>query len=275
MNKKWSRYVQTNRNLWNNWTKLHTESSSEHDDLLAQLRAGQTTLNEIELEELGDVSGKSLLHLQCHFGLDTLSWAREGAIVTGVDFSEKSIVHAQELSKELNISADFVCSDIYELPMGLDRQFDIVFTSGGVLPWLPDLDRWAEIIVYYLRPGGTFYIRDNHPIRHILGPPRLDATGKPIEHGYVHRTEPTRVEERGSYAVPEANTTHTAYYWTHGLGEIVTALSSAGLRLEFLHEFLKVVENCYSYEETEPEKYELRLHHNIVIPRTFSIRATL
>ncbi len=267
-------YIQTNRNLWNNWTKLHIKSSLEYDNLLARLRNGQTTLNEIELGELGNVTGKSLLHLQCHFGLDTLSWAREGAIVTGVDFSEKSIVHARFLSKELNISADFVCSDIYKLPMVLDQQFDIVFTSGGVLPWLPDLDRWAEIIVYYLRPGGTFYIRDSHPIRHLLGPPRLDATGKLIEHGYVHRTEPMRVEEQGSYAVPEANTTHTAYYWTHGLGEIVTALSSAGLRLEFLHEFLKMAENCYLCEEAEVEKDEFQLRHNIAIPRVFSIRAT-
>ncbi len=267
-------YIQANRNLWNSWTKLHTESSSEYDDLLTQLRAGQTTLSEIELEELGDVSGNSLLHLQCHFGLDTLSWAREGAIVTGVDFSDESIAQARRLSQELDINADFICSDVYELPMVLDQKFDIIFTSKGVLPWLPDLGRWAEIIVHYLKPGGTFYIRDDHPVRHILLPPRLDATGTPIEHGYVHRTVPTRVEERGSYAATESDDVHTAYYWTHGLGEIVTVLSSAGLRIEFLHEFVKVAENCHSYEETELGRYELRLWHNVAIPRMFSIRAT-
>lgn len=267
-------YMQANRDLWNNWTNLHTESSPEHAALLAQLRTGQTTLNENDLRELGDVSGKSLLHLQCHFGLDTLSWAKEGAIVTGVDFSEEAITHARFLSEDLYISARFICSDIYELPDVLDEQFDIIFTSDGVLPWLPDLSRWAQIVAYYLKPGGTFYIRDGHPIRHILVPPRLDANGKPIEHGYFHKVEPTKVAERWSYAVSEVDIIQTAYYWTHNLGEIVTVLCSAGLRLEFLHEFPKVIDNCYSYEESRPGQYERRLQHNIAIPRMFSIRAT-
>ncbi len=267
-------HFQVNRDLWNNWTTLHTKSNSEHAHLLARLRAGQTTLDEIDLRALEDVSGKSLLHLQCHFGLDTLSWAREGAVATGVDFSEEAITQARSLNKELNLSANFICSNIYELPAVLDEQFDRIFTSAGVLPWLPDLSQWAKIVARYLKPGGTFYLRDSHPIRHILVPPRLDATGKPIEHGYFHRAEPTKVEERGSYAMPEVDTVHTAYYWTHSLGEIVTALCSAGLRLEFLHEFPKVIDSCYSYEETRPGRYELRLQHNVAIPRTFSIRAT-
>ena len=267
-------YFETNHKLWDNWTRLHLERESEYRNLAYKLKSGETTLDEIEIKELGGVSNKSLLHLQCHLGLDTLSWARMGAIATGVDFSAQAIAYAQSLSKELDISAEFICCDIYDLPTILERQFDIVYTARGVLPWLPDLDRWAGIIAHCLKPGGTFYLMEGHPIRHILLPPRVDAIGKSIEHGYVHRAEPTRVEERGSYAAPEADTMHTAYYWTHGLGEIVTVLCSAGLRLEFLHEFSKVVENCYSYEETEPGRYESRLRYNVAIPRMFSIRAT-
>ena len=267
-------YIQANRDLWDGRTKLHAESSAEHHDRLVRLRTGQTTLDEIELKELGDVCGESLLHLRCHLGLDTLSWARLGAIVTGVDFSEEAIAWAHSLSKELNVCADFICSDIFELPAVLDGQFDIALASGGVLPWLPDLERWAQIIARYLKPGGTFTIRDGHPIRHVLLPPRIDATGEPIEHGYFHSTEPTRVEGRGSYAVPEADTVQTAYYWAHSLGEIVTALCGAGLRLEFLHEFPKVVENCRSCEEPGPERDESRVRHTLAFPRTLSIRAT-
>jgi 2-polyprenyl-3-methyl-5-hydroxy-6-metoxy-1,4-benzoquinol methylase len=128
----------TNRELWNLWTKLNV-ASKEYSDLLTQLKAGQTTLEKVELEELNDVAGKSLLHLQCHFGLDTFSWAREGAIVTGVDISEEAIALARSLSQELDIAAEFICSDIYDLPTRLNAQFDIVYTSGGVLCWLPDL----------------------------------------------------------------------------------------------------------------------------------------
>jgi 2-polyprenyl-3-methyl-5-hydroxy-6-metoxy-1,4-benzoquinol methylase len=109
-------HIQANRDLWNSWTTLHAESSQEHSALLTQLRTGQTTLNETDLREVGDVFGKSLLHLQCHFGLDTLSWAKEGAIVTGVDFSEEAITRARSLSKDLNLNARFMCSNIYDLP---------------------------------------------------------------------------------------------------------------------------------------------------------------
>jgi 2-polyprenyl-3-methyl-5-hydroxy-6-metoxy-1,4-benzoquinol methylase len=120
-------YVDTNRELWDLWTKLNA-ASKECSDLLMQLKAGRTTLEKVELEELNDVAGKTLLHLQCHFGLDTFSWTREGAIVTGVDISEEAIVLARSLSQELNIEAEFICSDIYDLPARLNAQFDIVYT---------------------------------------------------------------------------------------------------------------------------------------------------
>jgi SAM-dependent methyltransferase len=264
--------INANRELWDRWTKLHAQFQSQVYDL-DRFKAGETTLKEIEREELGDVAGKSLLHLQCHFGLDTLSWARRGASVTGVDFSAEAIALARSLSVELNIDAEFLCCDIYDLPEFLQKQFDIVFTSYGVLPWLPDLQSWAEVVARYLRAGGTFYMVEAHPIRRILLPRRVDDLGKPVECGYFSGRDPVKVAECGSYAVPGVGSVATAYYWSHGLGEIVTALSSAGLRLEFLHEFPKTITNCGSYVEVEPGRYELQLLVDIAIPDQFSIRA--
>jgi SAM-dependent methyltransferase len=262
-------YVDTNRELWNLWTKLNA-ASTEYSDLLTQLKAGQSILKEVELKELNDVAGKTLLHLQCHFGLDTLSWTREGAIVTGVDISDEAITLARSLSQELNIEAEFICSDIYDLPTRLNTQFDIVYTSRGVLCWLPDLNRWAEILAHYLKPDGIVYILGGHPIVRVFKP-RTDGNGRPVEWGYFD-SGPIAVEERRSNANPTPHPPHMAYYWSHTLGEIITALCSAGLRLEFLHEFPEMVEER-SYDEVEPGRYKLRIHRNVVIPSQFSIRA--
>src|SRR5919206_2445351 len=156
-----NKYVESNRSLWDGWTRLHAHS--EFYDL-AGFKAGRSSLKDIELAEVGDVRGRSLLHLQCHFGQDTLSWARLGAEVTGVDFSTEAIRLARALNEELHIPARFIQSNIYALPDVLDERFDIVFTSYGVLAWLPDLDAWGEIVARYLKPGGFFYIVENHPL---------------------------------------------------------------------------------------------------------------
>ena len=267
------RYLGANRDLWDFWTELHTTVSEEYLEAMAQVRAGGVTLDDVVLSEVGDVAGRSLLHLQCHVGLDTLSWARMGAEATGVDFSEKSITVAQCLSRELGLDAKFICSDVYDLSEVLDGRYDIVFASDGVWPWLPDLNRWAEVVAGCLKPGGVFYMRDIHPIRRVLKPPRDDATGTPVEIGYVAQPEPVRFEERGSYSVPEHDSVHTAYYWQHGLGEIVTALCAAGLRLEFLHEFSKTERNVYAFIRPASGRLEAHLRHNVMIPRQFSIRA--
>ncbi len=158
-------YTQANRALWNAWTLLH-EKSEEYD--VPGFRAGRCALKPIELAEVGDVAGKTLLHLQCHFGLDTLSWARRGARVTGVDFSDEAIRLARSLSSELAIPAEFIRSDIYELDRVLDREFDIVFTSYGVLVWLSDIRLWGRTVARFLKPGGIFYIAELHPITMIF-----------------------------------------------------------------------------------------------------------
>ena len=164
-------HARANRELWNAWTEIH-EGSTFYD--VEGFLAGRQTLLPIELEELGpDVrEGTTLLHLQCHFGLDTLSWARRGARVTGVDFSDKAIALADRLAREVGLdeACRFVQSDLYDLPAHLDERFDVVFTSWGVLMWLPDLTAWGRLIARYLRPGGIFYIVDFHPF--VLDPRR-------------------------------------------------------------------------------------------------------
>ena len=126
-------------------------------------KRGMLTLHDPELEGLGDVSGKKLLHLQCHFGLDTLSWARMGADVTGVDFSEEAIITAKSLAGELGIKADFLCSNIYDLEGKLETEFDVVYTSYGVINWLHDIKEWGRIAARYLKPGGVFFMAEFHP----------------------------------------------------------------------------------------------------------------
>src|SRR4029077_17046179 len=130
---------------------------------LASFKQGRNSLQSIEQEELGDVRGRSLLHLQCHFGMDTLSWARLRARVPGADYSEEAITAARSLAAELGLEARFICANLYDLPDVLDEQFDIVVSTYGVLSWLPDLPAWARVVARFLRPGGTFCIVDLHP----------------------------------------------------------------------------------------------------------------
>ena len=227
-------YLHTNQQLWNDWTALH-ESSEFYD--LAGFRAGKSSLRPIERAELTNVAGRSLLHLQCHFGLDTLSWARQGATVTGVDIADRSIALAQALSAELGIPATFVCSDVEHAPDVLGGQFDIVFTSYGVLPWLRDLQRWAGVIAHFLKPNGIFYLVDDHPFMRSLS---TNESGELVAgNPYFFSDTPTRIEARGSYAAPgdEQTPLREWYIWNHSLGEIMSALIDAGLRIEFLHEF--------------------------------------
>jgi 2-polyprenyl-3-methyl-5-hydroxy-6-metoxy-1,4-benzoquinol methylase len=159
-----------NLELWNRWTRIHEKSAFYDVD---GFLAGKSSLWPLELEELGPYvqAGTTLLHLQCHFGLDTLSWARMGADVVGLDFSDEAITLARRLAGEAGLSghAEFICSDLYDADLHLgERLFDVVFVSWGAIEWLPDLERWAAIIARHLRPGGAFYLAEMHPFAQIL-----------------------------------------------------------------------------------------------------------
>src|SRR4029450_828988 len=190
-------YLAANRALWDEWTAIH-ETSSFYN--LEGFKAGDSRLRADEAGEGGEVAGTSLLHLQCHFGIDTLSWARQGARVTGADFSERAIELARRLAAELGLDASFVCSDLYNLPAVLDGQFDVVYTSRGVLGWLPDLERWARVVAPFLRPGGVLYVCEIHPVAQAFSEQPELRLGYP----YFPRREPLAAPGQGSYADPTA-----------------------------------------------------------------------
>lgn len=263
--------LEANRRHWDEVVPLHMIAESYN---VAGFKAGTSKLNAVELEEVGDVRRRTLLHLQCHFGLDTLSWAREGAIATGVDFSESAIEAARALAAECGIDARFVVSDVYGLPDRLQGQFDIVFTSYGVLFWLPDIERWAQVAAHFVRPGGTFYIVEFHPFAHVFDD-APDIEDLYVRYPYFTPDEPLRFEQDSSYAGPPANLKNrTTYEWPHGVGEVVTALIDAGLRIEFLHEFPFTTWRFLPIMERSADGTVRLTKHDGSVPLLYSVKAT-
>ncbi len=225
-------FVESNRTLWNEWAEIHARS--DWYDLEA-VRRGSSKLRPYEIDEVGDVEGRTLLHLQCQIGTDTIAWARRGARVTGVDFSPRAIAIATKLADELGVEARFVCSDVLELPQALTGDFDIVYTSRGVLGWLPDLVRWARVVAHFLAPGGFFYLTDIHPIAKVLDD---SASEVRVSRPYFPRSEPIGYKVQGTYADPDAQvSSEVKYLWPHSVAELITAVAQAGLVIEFFHEF--------------------------------------
>jgi len=231
---------------------------------------GGSSLFTIEQSEIPDdaVAGRHLLHLQCHIGIDTLSWARLGASVTGLDFSPAAIAEARRLAGEAGLSgqASFVVGDVLHAARHVPGQHDIVFTSYGVLMWLGDLRRWARAIADCLRPGGMFYMAEYHPALLSLA----DAPGLRPQFPYfgarpIHRTG------RASYADEISELAIARYEWNHPVGNVVTALVSAGLRIEFLHEHNRSPEMIRACAVPLPEG-GWRIPGDLV-PMVYSIKA--
>ena len=230
-------YREANRDNWDDRVPIHVASN---DYGVAAFKNDEDYVSPVvrfDAPLLGDVNGKSLLHLQCHFGLDTLSWARLGAAVTGIDFSPKAIEAARQLNAYTSLSGRFVESELYDSPSALDEQFDIVYTSIGALCWLPEVRRWAEIVAHFLKPGGIFYIREMHPVLWSMDYERKDGL-RCLTLPYFEKEEPMRWEESQTYTDGETPLGHTVTYeWNHSMGEIITSLIDAGLRIEYLKEY--------------------------------------
>ena len=222
-------YKEINKKAWNKRTQVHIDSKFYDVDGFV---SGQSTLNSVELEQVGDVKGKSLLHLQCHFGQDTLSWSRLGAKCVGVDISDEGVRLAQNLNKELNLDAEFICCNVLDTSKYVKETFDIVFTSYGVIGWLPDLKPWGKMIAEKLKPEGVFYMVEFHPIVWMFD----YINGKQeMKYGYM-QDEVIYEEYEGTYADKESTMISKEYGWNHGLGEVVNALTEAGLHIENLNE---------------------------------------
>ena len=198
-------------------------------------------------DELRDVSGKTLLHLQCHIGTDTLSWARSGASVTGVDFSESAITAARKLSAESNTPGEFVVAELYDSPNALPgRQFDIVYTGVGALCWLPDIDGWAKVVAHFLKQGGIFYILEAHPMMGAVSDEH-DGDLIVLDWPYFEAAGPQGYEEEESYTGTGTDSHTQQYNFPHGLGEIINALIKAGLQIEFVHEHKVIPDQVFPF----------------------------
>lgn len=220
-------YTKINTQWWNAITSFHAKSSLYN---LKQFKKGKNSLQVIETKELGDIKGKTILHLLCHFGMDSLSLARQGAKVTGVDISEESITRAKKLSQELKIPAEFICSDVYKLEKVLSKKYDIIFLSYGVLLWLSHINKFAKIVSHFLKKGGIFYIVELHPFTNILN------EHVKMKYDYFDKG-PFLDDATGSYTNWKDKTKGITYEWSYTIADIIDALIAAGLTIEFFHEF--------------------------------------
>lgn len=220
--------IAVNREHWDDRTGVHARS--RYYDLAGVVARGPAPIAGPDEDEVGPVAGRRLLHLHCHLGTNSLRWAALGADVTGVDLSGRSIDIARGLAAELGLAATFLRADVHDVPDLLDRDYDVVYASYGVICWVPDMDRWARVAAGFVATGGFLYLADGHPIDVAFDPGRFGRTG------YFDRG-PRRFVDHHSYTDgDEAIARPENYRWAHTLGDVVTAVARSGLRIEFLHE---------------------------------------
>lgn len=221
-------YLKINKKSWDDRVEEHYKS--EFYDVPGFLE-GKSSLHPIELELLGDLKGKSVLHLQCHFGQDSVSLSRLQAEVTGVDFSDKAIQKAKDLAHLAGENTKFICSEIYDLPNQLHEQFDVVFTSYGTIGWLPDLDKWARVISHFLKPKGTFVFAEFHPFVWMY-----NEAFNSIDYNYFNEG-PIEETENGTYANKNAPLKLKHISWNHALSEVIQNLIKNDIRIEEMKEY--------------------------------------
>ncbi len=263
-------WVELNRTWWDERAPIHV--ASEFYDLEGFLADPEAdTLRPFEVAEVGDVAGRTLVHPQCHFGMDTLSWARRGATATGIDFSAPAVAAANDAARAAGLAADFVAGNVYDaVDLVGGRTFDVVYTGLGAITWLPDIERWAQVMAALASPGGMLYLAEFHPVHSILGDDDLTVT-----YPYFHdRDEPLTWDEPGTYADLEAATEHNrTVEWHHGLGAVVSAVIDAGFTVELLHEFDYTLFPRWPFLVQDGKAY--RMPEGMPsIPLMYSLRAT-
>lgn len=260
-----NKYIELNRKLWNDKVDFHLQSEFyDHKGFMD----GRNSLMDIEQSYLAGISGQSVLHLQCHFGQDTISLSRLGAKAVGVDFSDKAIAAAEKTAVEMQSDARFICCDVYDLPNQSDEQFDVVFTSYGTIGWLPDLDSWAKVIRHFLKTGGRLVFVEFHPVVWIF-----DYDFKSIAYDYFNTGAIVEITE-GTYADPSAPIKNENVCWNHPTSEVLNALIANGLSINRFDEYDYSPYNCFNgMTESEPGKFRIAAIDK-KIPMVFAIVAT-
>ena len=257
-------YLEINRKTWNAKVEPHLRSDFYGvDDFIN----GKSSLNSIELDLLGNIEGKKILHLQCHFGQDTISFSRMGADATGIDLSDKAIEAANDLAQKCNQNTKFICSDVYNLPNVLNEKFDIVFTSYGTIGWLPDLEKWADVVSHFLKPDGIFVMAEFHPLIWMY-----DDDFKEITYSYFN-DEVISETENGTYADREAEISERYVCWNHPLADVLQNLLDKNLTLQKFQEFDYSPYSCFNeIEEVEKGKWRTKKFGD-KIPMVYALKA--
>ena len=259
-------YIEINRKSWNKRTEYHLASDFYDNDTFIK---GRSSLNDIELALLTDLNNKKVLHLQCHFGQDSISLSRLGAQVTAVDLSDKAITEARKLAKQTHQNVTFINCDIYDLEKHLDEKFDIIYTSYGTIGWLPDLNKWAYIISQFLKPKGKLIFVEFHPVVWMF-----DDDFKSIAYHYFN-VKPIIETETATYADKNADIDLECVTWNHNMAEVVNCLIDNGMQINSLQEFDYSPYDCFKHTiKVAPNKYRIA-HLENKIPMVYSIEATL
>lgn len=257
-------YIEINKQAWDKKTEVNYSSKFYDNESFLK---SKNSLNNIELNLLGDINGKNILHLQCHFGQDSITLANLGANVVAVDFSENAIQKAKQLSIDTNIPVEFICTDVFELEKVLDKKFDIIFTSYGVLGWLPDMSKWAKLINHFLEIQGKLILVEFHPVVWMM-----DYNFEKIAYSYFN--EKAIIEEMsGSYSDPKADVKYTEVSWNHSLTDVINSLIKTNMQISDFQEYDYSPYNCFNNTiEIEKGKYMIKGLEN-KLPLVYSIIA--
>jgi SAM-dependent methyltransferase len=265
-------FIAANRLNWDDRARLHS-SDTTGSYRIEEVLAGSDSLHAIEAGEIGDVAGKTLIHLQCHIGLDTISLAGRGAIATSLDFSPEAIAAARDFARRAGRDVSFVQADVYDAPAALGETYDVAFVSWGTVTWLPDIFRWAGVVGALLKPGGFLYFADTHPCAAALE--QIDGRLVPHYQWRTPKDGPLSFDETSTYTGDARPLTHgRSYNWIHALSDIVSGLAEAGLTLEWLHEHERLPSRLFPMMVPAKERGMFRLPDRVPrFPLSFSLRA--
>ena len=256
--------MDANKAIWEKRTDAHVASDFYN---MKSFLDGKSSLNAPEIEILGDVKGKTLLHLQCHFGQDTISLACMGAQCVGVDFTESAVRTGNELAQKLHADAKFICCNVYDTRQHLSGKFDIVFTSYGTIGWLPDLKRWANVVSESLKQGGIFVMVEFHPFIWML-----DEEFRSIKYSYFNE-EVIESTVTGSYVSKDKlHEPMKEFGWNHPFSDVITALTGCGLKLEVFREYNGSPYNCFDGMEICEDGLYRFAHWKTKLPILYGVR---